>query len=312
MPNAGHTYVDNNGGPFVSKIVPLGALFCEDVIIGPHAVFDLDRFELERNMFLAVNPDCKIWIHPLATVLKPEDSASEARDLNHIASTMQGSCASVMSKMKRNPENCRMAKNESRLTEHIADTHELLNSMLNTGRTGLAETAQGFDLGLNHGMEWPFTTSRDCLVGRVLDNAGVSPKLLGSIVASLRTYPIRVGNTKGGFSGPHYPDQKELSWKKISEWIGYAVEEKTTVTKRVRRVFTWSDQQIARYCRFVKPDYAFLNFVNYYTDANRGIELRRIEALLRSHGCELALLGTGPAQNDVIEKRTSAWNKAMA
>lgn len=29
---------------------------------------------------------------------------------------------------------------------------------------------------------------------------------------SLRTYPIRVGNTANGTSGPFYPDSHELSW----------------------------------------------------------------------------------------------------
>ena len=84
-------------------------------------------------------------------------------------------------------------------------------------------------------------------------------------MATLRTFPIRVGNIMSadgslqiGYSGPVHPDQVETSW----EVLGLP-EERTTVTKRVRRVFTFSPEQYYRMLAHCLPDYVFLNFCNY-------------------------------------------------
>jgi hypothetical protein len=70
----------------------------------------------------------------------------------------------------------------------------------------------------------------------------------------VRTYPIRVG----GNSGPGYGDQYEI------EWADIGVEpEITTVTKKERRVFTWSDAQYRQALVANQPDIVFLNFCNY-------------------------------------------------
>lgn len=303
MPNAGHTYVDDNGVAHITKALPTAISFnhIEHVIIGPHSVISESRLmeELSREQYAAKK--FKLHIHPLVSVLSDEDAVLERSLLNGISSTMQGSCAAVVGKMWRKPECVNLAKDNENLKEWVCDTHELMQDLLDDGHTALLETAQGFDLGLNNGYQWPYCTSRDCMVGRVLDNAGVSVKNVGSIIASLRTYPIRVGSTPGGYSGPYYRDQHELSWKELSERIGISVEEKTTVTKRVRRVFTWSDKQIVRFLRAVKPDYAFMNFVNYLTKDEFDTFFQNKGNLLRQYGCVLALLGNGPKNSDMIE-----------
>ena len=301
MPNAGHTYVSDDGVQHITKALPSAISFdhIEHVIVGPHSVISEARVVEELSRENYAGKKFQLHIHPLVTVLSEDDAAHEREKLNGISSTMQGSCASVVNKMWRKPENAHLAKDNDRLSQYVCDTHLLMQQLLADGKTALLETAQGFDLGLNNGYEWPYCTSRDCMVGRVLDNAGVSVKDCGSIIASLRTYPIRVGSTPGGYSGPFYPDQTETNWSEISAKIGYSVEEKTTVTKRVRRVFTWSDIQIERFLRAVKPDYAFLNFVNYLTDDRDEFLLDKTR-LLAKHGCKLALLGTG-AKNCEME-----------
>ena len=301
MPNAGHTYVDNDGVAHVTKALPTAISFdsVEHVIIGPHSVISEQRLfeELSREKY--ATRKFKLHIHPLVSVLSENDAALERSMLNHLSSTMQGSCAAVVGKMWRKPECANLAKDSVKLSEWVCDTHDLIQNLLFHGHTALLETAQGFDLGLNNGFEWPYCTSRDCMVGRVLDNAGVSVKDVGSIIASLRTYPIRVGSTPGGYSGPFYDDQKEITWPELSAKIGINVEEKTTVTKRVRRVFTWSDKQIIRFLASVKPDYAFLNFVNYLTDEERDTFLVDVSQLLDEFDCDLRLLGTGPKNSDM-------------
>ncbi len=307
MPNAGHTYVSDNGKSFVSKILPIGSLFdtVTHILIGPHAVFSIDRLLEEIQAVIDFTGNNTIWnrirIHPLACVVDDADRKIEAKGLNHIASTMQGSASAVIRKIRRDPNNANLARNFPKLQPFLADTYYLMNQLLSTGSTALAETAQGFDLGLNNGVVWPYVTSRDCMVGRVLDNAGVSPKKLGSVIASLRVNPIRVGNTEGGFSGPCYQDQEELTWGEVSERCGSKVCEYTTVTKRVRRIFTWSNEQVERFCKMCGPDYAFLNFVNYLSESEKPHVIKAIADFLQQQGCKLTLLGTGPKNNDVEE-----------
>jgi adenylosuccinate synthase len=303
-PNTGHTYVDENGKAFVSKIIPIGMAFesVKTIIIGPHAVFSINRFHEELQMFRnAGGRNTKVLIHPMASVLTAKNIADEARTLNAIASTMQGSAAAQIAKIMRNPKLCHFAKDDTYLRSMITDTHCNLQYQLRAGATVLIETGQGFDLGLNHGHEWPYVTGRDCMIGRWLDSAGVHPKQLGSITVALRTYPIRVGNTEGGYSGPWHVDQNEMSWESLSSYIGRDVKEYTTVTKRVRRLFTWSDSQVRRMCLMIKPDYAFLNFVNYLRGDEVDQTTGRIGHLLRDYGCQMRLLGTGAGLNGMTD-----------
>ena len=303
-PNTGHTYIDADGKSFISKILPIGMAFesVKTVIIGPHAVFSIERFQEELQMFRnAGGRNTPVIIHPMASVLTDKNVADEARTLNSIASTMQGSAAAHIAKIMRNPNLCSLAKNNEYLRPMINDTQETIQRCLKSGRTIMIETGQGFDLGLNHGHEWPYVTGRDCMLGRWLDSAGVHPKQLGSIIVALRTYPIRVGNTDGGYSGPWHHDQREMTWEGLSSYIGMDVKEYTTVTKRVRRLFTWSDIQVRRMCRFIRPDYAMLNYVNYLRGDEFDSTIGQTGHLLKEYDCELRLLGTGAGLNDMTD-----------
>ena len=69
----------------------------------------------------------------------------------------------------------------------------------------------------------------------------------------------------------------------------------------MRRVFTFSEAQTRKFCRYIQPDYAFLNFVNYYRDLKeRNKAVRYIAGILSEYGCDLTLLGTGADLNDMI------------
>src|SRR5690606_13722124 len=121
------------------------------------------------------------------------------------------------------------------------------------------ETAQGFSLGLNSARFYPHVTTRECTVGQALADARIAPSRLRKVAACYRTYPIRVGNSpEGGYSGDVYPDQHETSFADMGQ-----PEEMTTVTKRVRRLFTWSREQFRESVAANEPDVLFINFANY-------------------------------------------------
>jgi adenylosuccinate synthase len=108
-----------------------------------------------------------------------------------------------------------------------------------------------------------------------------------------------VGNVPGGNSGDCYPDQHELSWEDIG-----VEPELTTVTKRPRRVFTWSRHQVSDAFEANLPDVVFINFCNYlseprfvarYIDDVRNIAARHGKPDVR------IFLGYGPRASDIYE-----------
>lgn len=100
------------------------------------------------------------------------------------------------------------------------------------------------------------------------------------VIGTLRTFPIRVANrfdeqgTQIGYSGGCYPDQVELDWKDIG-----IEAELTTVTKLPRRIFTFSQMQLAEAIRQCSVDTLFVNFVNY---CRSELELNRVLGDIRS------------------------------
>lgn len=303
MPNAGHTYVDNEGNSFMFKMLPMGTLFkhVKFNLIGPHAVINKEVLfkEIKIAKLYRNGNEPPVIIHPNAVVWKAEYLEQEQSNYKNIASTMQGCCEAQKAKMDRNWNKVTLACMDDDLVPFVGDTHQIL--IKHPCPTVLVETSQGFDLSLNVGRAWPYVTSRDCLIGRFLDNAGVHPSWLGTVIGSIRTYPIRVGNVEGGTSGPCYDDQKEMSWEEISLERGVETLEYTSVTKRIRRVFSFSIKQLYRFMTYCQPDYMFLNFVNYWSEKTRREKILFLKnKMMIINGCELKLLGTG-AKNSEME-----------
>ena len=255
MPNAGHTYIADDGKKYVFKVLPCSAVSptVDTVMIGPGAIFSMDQLKKEWDM-LPNKDEKQLIIHETACVLRPDHAKTERSKLNTISSTMQGSMAAMVEKLERNQldktqgilvkEN---ASSLSRIANHIVPPDEWHKILYNSHRI-LIEGAQGYSLGINAGF-WPYCTSRDCTPARFLADASVPHNMLGHVIGSARCHPIRVGNTEGGYSGGKYPDQLELSWKDLN-----VNPEKTTVTGRVRRVFSFSEQQVKEAVMATQPN----------------------------------------------------------
>ena len=149
----------------------------------------------------------------------------------------------------------------------------------------MVEVPQGFDLGINSGLSYPYCTSREISIAQAMSDAQIHPRFLGKVMMTMRTYPIRVGGT----SGPFYSDSDEITWEELG-----VTPELTTVTKRVRRVATFSMLQYERSLNAIVPDYVFLNFLNYIPPASQQIFINRLTKLRTpTH------VGTGPKVTDV-------------
>ena len=270
QPNAGHTVVID-GGEYVTKSIPSGYVNRDaKLFLTAAATINPEVFLREVEMLEPVFGIAhRLWIHPHAGVVFPEDIEEERQSMGGIASTMTGGGAALRRKVARK---AKLAKDVPELQPFVRDcTFEILADARRGARV-LSETAQGFDLSLNHGWQYPYTTSRDVTPSSTLNN-------LSRTWASMRTMPIRVGHfydpktgEKLGDSGPFYPDQEELSWDEVHNIAGTTKDltELTTVTKRVRRIFTWSPTQYARMLQICQPTDIFLNFSNYLDDSITG------------------------------------------
>lgn len=117
------------------------------------------------------------------------------------------------------------------------------------------------------------------------------------MIGTARVHPIRVG----GNSGPCYPDQTEITWSDLG-----IEPELTTVTQRVRRVFTWSQQQIEEAISVCCPTDVFLNFCNYDPDSVEKIITKIQGALLKFNvSGDVKFTGWGPNFHHIQEKFTS-------
>lgn len=317
MPNAGHTYVEKDGTARVHKVLPSG-IYSKNlkyICIGPGAVFDPDRLEEEVKAIRAIGITVPVVIHPQAGVLHQRHREAEQASLSHISSTMQGSMAAMVEKMGRARDGANIASNlASEWKDRWAREHTIVvvdnvnwNFIMSSASNVLLEGSQGYSLGINAGF-YPYCTSRDCTVWRLLADAGVimtDGKL--KVIGTARVHPIRVGNTSDGHSGGHYPDQEELTWEQLGQ-----TPEKTTVTQRIRRVFSFSKIQISEAMMANRVDEVFLNFCNY-----NPAEAIRIAAHIDSFGNKMLqdrgffpfgnkvnivrYMGFGPAGKDVLE-----------
>lgn len=285
MPNAGHTYVFDDGRKIMLQQLPIGCINPNVTIFLSAACginFELLVKEikmLEHDFGIPITE--RLFVDYNAMVITEEHANMEKQSLWTISSTMKGCGYALAGKIKRDGST-RIIDNflgdenyiDVMSKFSVCNVSNSLIQILNDGGTVLGESSQGFDLSLNHGTLYPYTTSRDVTVMSFLNDCGVPPFYLGDVYGVIRTYPIRVGNYKDndkeGYSGSYYNDQIELSWEDISSRKGYAITEKTTVTGRTRRVFTFSESQYVRFLKINRPTKILVNFANYLEGISYG------------------------------------------
>lgn len=306
MPNAGHTFIDDSGRKWVHKVLPNGIVSpnLKNVMIGPGSVFDIERFFDEIIWSKDLLKDKVILVHQDAVVLQESHKHYEAENLNGISSTMQGSAAAMIEKILRNDAKDSRAKavfddfmEYQGITVEVVSPHRWIQTIYEA-ESILLEGAQGYSLGINAGF-WPYCTSRDCTPARFMADCGVPLGFLRRVIGTARTYPIRVGNTENGYSGDGYTDQEEISWDDIG-----VAPEKTTVTGRVRRIFTFSNKQIQEAIAVCQPNEVFLNFANYCPKEISKIitDIEKYQQQMVAGGGSVRYVGWGPNEGDVQER----------
>lgn len=298
-PNSGHTFYYGDE-KHVLKQLPSFAV-CMALADKPIPVFLTGGAIIDPEILCAEAakyPNVPILVHPNAAVIGQEDKAAEhSGTIAAVAGTRSGTGAVLARKVMRDPAVVFSAHwNETHFPPNVhLDSYYNETRMRDImKRPYFMEVSQGFSLGINSRF-YPKVTSRECTAAQGLADAGIAPQSLQRVYLALRTYPIRVGNVDGFSSGDFYPDQIETSWAEISQQ-----PELTTVTQRIRRVFTFSDTQVREAVLANRPDVIFLNFLNYLDKSSQEEYIGRVDSLATVGGYEHILLGGyGPKVEDV-------------
>lgn len=312
-PNAGHSVFEFPEKD-VFHLLPSGTRRNPNacLIMAPGSVINLDRLLQEIQTFKVEDAE-RLIIDENATVISERDIAYEKKLQAKIGSTAQGvghaTANNILARIAGDDKH--KAKHFTKeLRPYLGSSHEKLEKLYRDGKKILLEGTQGTGLSLYHGI-YPFITSRDTSVSGCLSEAGISPMRVRKIVMVTRTYPIRVAGNSGPFNSI------EIDWKIVAKRSGKSVKEliakeKTTTTKRDRRVAEFSWSMFRKACELNSPSDIALTFVDYINKNNENAirydrldkETRElIEEIERCSGVKVSLISTSFNYRSVLDRR---------
>lgn len=309
-PNAGHT-IYWRGEKHVMQSIPCGWINPgAKIVIGRGALLNMKQFMKELVHIMKYYPGFldRLIIDPEAGVLDEkfheEEGGVNGEMHRRIGSTGEGVGPARIARLQRDPSKFRQFKDvaeEYGLSEcMVPDTPGYLAYMQDRGGNILIEGTQGSGLSLLHS-HWPYCTSIDTNAAGIISEVGIAPSRVTDVLMVVRTYPIRVAGNSG-------PMKNEISWEVISAKCGKPVSEKTTVTKKVRRVAEWDDELFKKSCLLNAPTEIALTFADYVdphlygvNDAGVVQNSLALHEFMEEHGLigKVKYIGTGP--DSVVE-----------
>ena len=295
-PNAGHTIRDGDK-VYKVRMLPSGFLNkTAKVMIGPGVVVNPDVLKKEIQDFGAsgrsfIDKHCGI----IEETHLVRDSKGELKE--KIGSTGSGTGPANADRAMRV---LKLAKDVNSLSSVITDVPLEVNSAISANENVLIEGTQGTFLSLWHGT-YPFVTSKDVTASGICADVGIGPTKVDDVIVVFKSYVTRVGTG---------PLDKELSLEDAEKkgWSEFG-----TVTGRQRRAADF-DFDLARRAvmlngatqiSITKLDVIFsdcagkTSFDELSDDAKSFI--KNIETKLNT---PVTIIGTGPAVNDVIDRRS--------
>ena len=178
----------------------------------------------------------------------------------------------------------------------------------------MVEGTQGFGLSLYHARDWPYRTSRDTTAASFLGEAGLGGRQF-EVIMALRTFPIRVGETPatrkrdhlGGSttpervlpsdSGIHRHNQAPAACGQVPLGDGG----RSGGSQRPSRIALQGTDYLDHRNRSVTR-------YGYLTPDTREF----VEELEARTGVPASILGTGPANEEIIDRRSAPEDRTSA
>lgn len=312
-PNAGHSF-NHEGSVFKMQALPCGWTNRHaNLVIGRGAIVNPALLAKEIEMVQRSSPSVKnrIFIDAGAGVLSDdhhnEEGGTGGELHQRIGSTGEGVGAARHARMRRDPAGFQriyeVAAQYGLDSMVYQDTASCLMRWLDSGDNILLEGTQGSGLSLIHG-PWPYVTTADTNAAQMAADIGLAPRLVNRTCLVVRSHPIRVAGNSGPLKG-------ELSWADLSRDLGRTVEERTTVTKKVRRVGSWDEDLVLQSVLLNQPTSLALMFADYISPEDEGKRTmsslstrtkKFVEYLERLTGVAVALIGTGGPSWAIVDR----------
>ena len=311
-PNAGHT-IYWHGAKHVMQSIPCGWINPQaTIVIGRGALLNMKQLMKELVHIMQYYPEFlqRLKIDPegiLDEKFHQQEGGTEGEMHRRIGSTGEGVGPARVARINRDPEQFRQFKDvaeEYGLEQCLEPNTPLsLARAQDRGENILIEGTQGSGLSLLHS-HWPYCTSIDTNAAGIISEVGIAPSRVTDVLMVCRTYPIRVHGNSGPMKG-------EISWEELSARMGVnVVPEKTTVTKKVRRIAEWDSELFNQSCLLNAPTEIALTFADYvdpgvydlsdFEEVIKSTSLNRfLDNNLAGYQTKLRYIGTGP--HSVVE-----------
>jgi adenylosuccinate synthase len=301
-PNAGHTVI-HSGVQYSLRLIPSGfvnrstrLLIGPGVPVDPTVLLDeLRKTESERR--IEVDNQCPI--------VEPRHKEQESRS-DHLSKKVGSTKSGVGAcNAERALRMVKLAQQIPSLKPYVGDTVGEIQEALAKNKKVVIEGTQGTFLSLYHGT-YPYVTSKDTTASAACADVGVGPTQVDDVIVIFKAYVTRVG--EGPLEGQL--DREEVARRGWTEF--------GTVTGRERRAAPF-DFKLARRAvqlngatqiALTKLDVLFPSAKGAHELADLDEKARTfISKIEQETGVPVTLIGTGPAEADIIDLRTS--NKPM-
>ncbi len=308
--NAGHTVYTFDGSDWTKHVVqqiPCAAYANPFAVcfLGPGAQISPDILAREVRDNRAWreergHPDLELVVDYRAHVIQrnhvEREAASDLAERIGSTSTIarEGIGAAQAARVMRD-DSCVQARRSPELCG-IAETGDVVRE-LGYIEHAFLEGTQGYGLSLTTG-DFPYVTSRNTTSAGLAADSGVAPNRIGRVILVCRTYPIRVA----GNSGPFARGSEEIIWDDLDV---DPESERTTVTKKIRRVATFSMPQVVEAAKVNGATEIALTFCDYLDPKCAGAQGEMyepgpgpvkdlVDAIEYETGVLVRWLGTGP------------------
>lgn len=292
-PNAGHTIADGDK-IYKVRMLPSGFLNkSSKVMIGPGVVINPTILLKEIEDFGVSD---RAFVDQRCGIIEETHVERDSMLKNTIGSTGSGTGPANADRAMRT---LKLAKDIDSLSAYLEDVPTAINQALDENKGVLVEGTQGTYLSLWHGT-YPYVTSKDVTASGICSDIGLGPKKVDEVMVVFKSYVTRVG--AGPLENELASDM--ISKKGWSEW--------GTVTGRQRRAaefnFSLAKKAImlnsATQIAITKLDVLFPSCAHKTSyeslDSEAKSFIKNIEDKL---GVPVTLIGTGPAINDIVDKR---------
>ena len=297
-PNAGHTVI-HGGIKYSLRLIPSGFVNASTrLLVGPGVPIDpavlLD--ELRKT-----SSERRIEVDNQCAIVEPRHKEQESRS-DHLSKKVGSTKSGVGAcNAERALRMVKLAQQIPTLKPYVGDTVGEIQGALSDNKKVMIEGTQGTFLSLYHGT-YPYVTSKDTTASAACADVGVGPTQVDDVIVIFKAYVTRVG--EGPLEGQL--DREEVARRGWTEF--------GTVTGRERRAAPFDFKLAKRAAKLNGATQIALTKLDVLFPSSKGV--RRLDDLDRDArefvakieketGVPVTLIGTGPGEEDIIDRRQS-------